>query len=230
MADLPLIRNYAAGAVFAYQERRPIRVEEFLGEAEQLARVLPDRQHVINLCADRYRFTVGLAAALLRRQVSLFPPKSTPDLLERLGQRYSGIYCLTDGSAESPQLETFPYPAMEKVVIAGSIPRIPEAQAAAVLFTSGSTGQPVPHAKSWGSLVRSGSAEVERLGLERNMVLVGTVPQQHMYGLESTVMMVMQGGIAMHAGRPFFSADVCAELEALPRPRGLVTTDRKSNV
>jgi acyl-coenzyme A synthetase/AMP-(fatty) acid ligase len=224
MADLPLIRNYAAGAVFAYQERRPIRVEEFLGEVEQLARVLPDRQHVVNLCTDRYRFTVGLAAALLRRQVSLFPPNSTPDLLGRLGQRYSGTYCLTDGSAESPQLETFPYPPMEKVVIAGSIPRIPEAQAAAVLFTSGSTGQPVPHAKSWGSLVRSGSAEVERLGLERNMVLVGTVPQQHMYGLESTVMMVMQGGIAMHAGRPFFSADVCAELEALPRPRGLVTT------
>jgi acyl-coenzyme A synthetase/AMP-(fatty) acid ligase len=28
----------------------------------------------------------------------------------------------------------------------------------------------------------------------------------------------------MHAGRPFFPADICAELEALSRPRGLVTT------
>jgi acyl-coenzyme A synthetase/AMP-(fatty) acid ligase len=34
----------------------------------------------------------------------------------------------------------------------------------------------------------------------------------------------MQGAIAMHAGRPFFPADVCAELDALPRPRALVTT------
>jgi len=55
------------------------------------------------------------------------------------------------------------------------------------------------------------------------MVLVSTVPQQHMYGFESTVLMAMQGGIAVHAGRPFFPADVCAALEALPRPRGLVT-------
>jgi acyl-coenzyme A synthetase/AMP-(fatty) acid ligase len=34
----------------------------------------------------------------------------------------------------------------------------------------------------------------------------------------------MQGALLMHAGRPFFPADICAELEALRRPRGLVTT------
>jgi acyl-coenzyme A synthetase/AMP-(fatty) acid ligase len=224
MADFPLIKNYASGAVFAYREGRPIHVEEFLGEAEQLARALPDRPHVVNLCSDRYRFTVSLAAALLRGQVSLFPPNSTPDLLGRLGEVYSSVYCLSDGSVDSSQLETFPYPSLQGSAATGSNPRIPEAQAAAVLFTSGSTGQPVPHAKSWGSLVRTGSAEVERLGLESGMVLVSTVPQQHMYGFESTVLMVMQGGMAMHAGKPFFPADVCAELEALPRPRGLVTT------
>lgn len=223
MADFPLIRNYAAGGVFAYREGRPIAVEEFLGEVEQLAQALPDRPHVVNLCADRYRFTVGLAAALLRRQVSLLPPNSTPDLLGRFGQEYPGVYCLSDGSVESPRLETFLYPRIEGRVATTSIPGIPETHTAAVLFTSGSTGQPVPHAKSWGSLVRSGSAEFERLGPEPGMILVGTVPQQHMYGFESTVLMAMQGGMAIHAGRPFFSADVCAALEALPRPRGLVT-------
>lgn len=226
MGDFPLIRNYAAGAAFAYREGRPVRVEEFLGEVEQLARALPDREYVVNLCADRYRFTVGLSAAILRRQVSLFPPNSTPDLLERVRLGYPGAYCLRDGSGEPSKLETFAYPSLGRSVAAGAVPRIPAAQTAAVLFTSGSTGEPLPHAKSWGSLVRSGSAEVERLGLaaHRNMALLGTVPQQHMYGLESTVLAVMQGGLAMHAGRPFFPADICAELEALPRPRGLVTT------
>jgi len=34
----------------------------------------------------------------------------------------------------------------------------------------------------------------------------------------------MQGGPGDHAGRPFFPSDICAELEALPRPGGLVTT------
>jgi len=225
MADFPLISNYATGAVFAYGGERPVRVEEFLGEVEALARVLPGRRHVVNLCADRYRFAVGLGAALLRGQLSLFPPNSTPDLLRRLGQAYPDVYCLSDGSAESLQLETLVYPSMETRAATGPIPRFPETQAAAVLFTSGSTGEPVPHAKSWGSLARSGSAEVERLGLGGSeMVLLATVPQQHMYGLESTVLMAMQGGLAVHAGRPFFPADVCAALEALPRPRALVTT------
>jgi acyl-coenzyme A synthetase/AMP-(fatty) acid ligase len=36
--------------------------------------------------------------------------------------------------------------------------------------------------------------------------------------------MIMQGGLVLHAGRPFFPADVLTELAALPRPRGLVTT------
>jgi acyl-coenzyme A synthetase/AMP-(fatty) acid ligase len=56
------------------------------------------------------------------------------------------------------------------------------------------------------------------------MALVGTVPPQHVFGLEATVLMVMQGGFALHARRPFYPADVRAELASLPRPRGLVTT------
>jgi acyl-coenzyme A synthetase/AMP-(fatty) acid ligase len=84
----------------------------------------------------------------------------------------------------------------------------------------------MPHPNSWGALTKSGKAEFERLGIaaHRNTSVLGTVPPQHMYGLEFTVVMGMQGGFAMHAGRPFFPSDICAELEALPRPRGLVTT------
>ncbi|MEO7728991.1 MAG: hypothetical protein ABIS45_17195, partial [Burkholderiales bacterium] len=37
-------------------------------------------------------------------------------------------------------------------------------------------------------------------------------------------LMATQGGLALHAGRPFFPADIVAEIAALPRPRGLVTT------
>jgi len=227
MADIPLIRNFDAGAVFAFRNRRRIRVEEFLGEVRRLADLLPDRRYVVNLCSDRYQFAVGFAAALLRHQVNLLPPNATADLLTRLNLDYPGVYCLSDAPVELPKFEVFPYPQMEvSQATAAAVPQFPPAQAAAVLFTSGSTGQPVPHPKSWGSLVRSGLAEIESLGLDayRDMAVLGTVPQQHSYGLESTVLAVMQGGLAMHTGRPFFPADICAELEALPRPRGLVTT------
>ena len=53
MADIPLIRNFDAGAAFAFRNRRPVRVEEFLGEVRRLADLLPDRHYVVNLCSDR---------------------------------------------------------------------------------------------------------------------------------------------------------------------------------
>jgi acyl-coenzyme A synthetase/AMP-(fatty) acid ligase len=56
------------------------------------------------------------------------------------------------------------------------------------------------------------------------MSLLATVPPQHMYGLESTVLMALQGALVLDAGRLFFPADVCTALEAAPRPRALVTT------
>jgi acyl-coenzyme A synthetase/AMP-(fatty) acid ligase len=36
--------------------------------------------------------------------------------------------------------------------------------------------------------------------------------------------MPLQSGAALHAGRPFYPADICASLASLPRPRVLVTT------
>jgi len=227
MTGLPLIRNHGIGTVFAYRGNRPVSADEFLRDVLQLAASLPDRRHIINQCADRYRFAVGLAAALLRKQISLLPPNLTPGMIEQLKRRYPDVYCLADGAIESSALETFVYvQPSDGAVSAHTVPAVPATQVAAIVFTSGSTGQPVPHQKSWGALVGSALAEIDGLDLKahRGMVLVGTVPPQHMYGLESSVLMAMQGGLTLYSGRPFFPADICAELEALPRPRGLVTT------
>ena len=227
MADIPLIRDYGVDAVFAYRNGFAVRVGEFSHDVAQLAALLPDRRHILNLCSDRYHFAVGFAAALLRRQVSLLPPNQAPELIRQISDRYSDVYCLTDAANECPLPETVRYPQTAgRDFAAPAVPRIPAAQISAILFTSGSTGQPVPNQKSWGSLVASAVAEVDRLGLRAwpGMAILGTVPPQHMYGLESTVLMIMQGGLALHAGRPFYPADIRTALEALPRPRGLVTT------
>lgn len=227
MRNLSPIHAHSDAAVFAYRDRRPIGVERFLRDVAQLAMRLPDRRYILNLCADRYHFAVGFCAALLRRQISLLPPNHTPDLIGQLRRRYAGVYCLTDAASGTPSLETVFYPAMSGADPAvPPIPHIPADQIAAIVFTSGSTGQPVPNEKSWGGLVRGAAAELERLGMHAypGIAVLGTVPPQHMYGLESTVLMAMQGGLALHAGRPFYPADILAELAALPRPRCLVTT------
>jgi acyl-coenzyme A synthetase/AMP-(fatty) acid ligase len=224
-AALALVRGFSSGDTFAYRSRRAITVEAFLGDAAQLAGMLPERQYVLNLCKDRYHFAVGFAAALLRGQISLLPPNEAPDVIGRLASRYSDVYCLHDAARTPVSLPAMPFP--DRLASDGTAARVPEvsaAQVAAIVFTSGSTGQPVPHPKTWGSLVGVALAELEILQLHARprLTLIGTVPPQHVFGLEATVLMVMQGGLALHAGRPFYPADIKAELAALPRPRGLV--------
>ena len=227
MSALPLLQGYAAGAVFAYRGGRAVPVEEFLRHVRELAAALPERRHVLNRCADRYRFAVGFAASLLRRQVNLLPPNETPDLIGRLAAQYPDLYCLSDADGAPGELETVRFAELSGDAPAlFEVPLIPARQVAAILFTSGSTGENKPFPRTWSGMVRSAAAEIDRLDLRTRpgMALLGTVPPQHSYGLESTVLMAMQGGLALHAGRPFFPADIRAELRALPRPRCLVTT------
>ena len=226
VVELPLIRDFGAGAAFAYRGGAPIAVERFLRDVLQLQSRLPAASHVLNLCADRYHFSVGFAASLLRRQVSLLPPNQTPDLFERLSRQYPDAYCLVDSEVGHSPFATMLFPSLpETHGPAPVIPVVPAAQLAALLLTSGSTGQPTPHEKSWGALVHSALAELSHLSkASAGTAILGTVPPQHMYGLESTVLMAMQGGLALDAARPFYPADVSAALAALPRPRALVTT------
>ena len=227
MTAIPLLQGYGTGSALAYRERRAVSVGEFLRDVSQLAAQLPERRHVLNRCADRYRFAVGFAASLLRGQISLLPPNETPDLIGQLVAQYPDLYCLSDAAGAPAGVHTLTFP---KLAGAGRtslpIPSVPADQTAAVLFTSGSTGQHLPFPKTWGSLARSALAEIDSLGLRAlpGLAVLGTVPPQHSYGLESTVLMVLHGGLALHAGRPFFPADIRAELAALPRPRCLVTT------
>lgn len=194
-----------------------------------LARVLPEREYLLNLCVDRYRFAVGFAAALLRRQVNLLPPNETADLIGRLVSQYPDVYCLSDRASVPIPLDTVHYPERipgQPGTMVPPVPSLPAVQLAAVVFTSGSTGHPLPQRKTWGSLVRVARGEIEMLGLGAwpGMAILGTVPPQHVFGLEATVLSAMQGGFALHAGRPFYPADIAAELAALPRPRCLVTS------
>ena len=110
------------------------------------------------------------------------------------------------------------------------MPRIDEEAETAQVLTSGSTGAPVPHVKRWGLLVRNAAAEAERLAEQlgrthlAGVSLVATVPSQHMYGFESTILMGLLGGAAFDVGRPFYPADIAHALARTPRPRVLVTT------
>lgn len=241
MVEYPLLHAFRPEASFAWRGGEPITVETFLKDVAALASVLPERGYVVNLCRDRYRFAVGFAAALSRRQVNLLPPHDAATMLDQLAVDYPDLYCLADTPAPAaPALLRYPVGLVHGSA-GPEIPTFAADQPAAVLFTSGSTGRPQPHGRSWGDLVTSTLAAGQRLGfaslheaslrgesLHRESLhgaaLLGTVPHQHSYGLESLLMLALQHGLVLHAGRPFYPDDIIAELAAACRPRLLVTT------
>ncbi len=234
---LPLISHESADAVIAYRAGKPVRAGEFLAEVMRVAASLPAGGHVLNACSDRYRFAVGFAAALVSNKVSLLPSTHTPEVMRELQVFAPDVFCLTDDPRCAIDLPRASYPI--RVESSGNVtnldahrdmvwpgPDIDSEQLAAYVFTSGSTGTPLPYRKTWGRLVRCVRDGAQRLGLldGRSFAIVGTVPPQHMYGFESTVLIALQTGAAICSDRPFYPADICAALASVPRPRVLVST------
>jgi acyl-coenzyme A synthetase/AMP-(fatty) acid ligase len=223
----PIMRHGADDDIVAVRNGQFISGATFLRDVAGLAAKLPEHRYILNLCTDRYRFMVGFAAALCRRQISLLPPGDAPAVLAAVAEDFPDLYALTDGAA---QFEHIPfarlaYPPKLDGVAAG-IPALPEGRPALILFTSGSTGRPAPVPKSWGVLVRSARAAGARLHIDRlaGATVIGTVPHQHSYGLESVILLALQHGLIVDAGGAFYPADIRAAIEAAKGPKLLVTT------
>ncbi len=222
---LPLIAHRDPDAGMAWRHGGAISAGRFLREAVQVAELLPPGRHVLNLCADRYQFAVAFAACVISCRVSLLPSSRTPEMIRQMQRIAPDVFCISDRDIGNVDLPQFRYPkTLPPTMARVEIPLIDRDQVIAQVFTSGSTGEPIPHAKRWGSLVRNVRAEAERLGIGGGHAIVGTVPAQHMYGLESTVLMPLQSGAILHAGHPFYPADIRAALAELPHPRALVST------
>lgn len=238
-AALPLLR-VASGATVAYRAGVPVSAATFVEDVQAVARLLPPGRPVINLLTDRYRFAVGFAAALVQSELTLMPGSYAPGPLAELRRTHPAAVVLYDpAEGIAPELDgpavCYPDPTGGRdatsatsatsaglLALSGLRPEL----SAAVLFTSGSTGTPVAHSKTWGMLARTARQCAPRLSIHPGQFasLVATVPAQHMFGLEASVVLPLQLGIPFAAERPFFPADVAAELARLPRPRLLVTT------
>jgi acyl-coenzyme A synthetase/AMP-(fatty) acid ligase len=228
---LPLLTHADRHAPIAFRGGRCIDVNTFLADVARLVALLPAGAHMMNVCADRYHFLVGLAASMSAGKICLLPSNHTPESVRQMRAFAADVFCLTDtDSALDLPLLRYPDRAADEAALADVLelpmPHFPAEQTIAYVFTSGSTGAPVPHAKTWGALVRSIHTGAERLHLDdgRAYTVVGTVPPQHMFGFESTVLLPLQTGGALWAGKPFYPADISAALAAVPQPRVLVST------
>jgi acyl-coenzyme A synthetase/AMP-(fatty) acid ligase len=212
MSELALLAGHQADATFAWHRGACVSTAAFEAAARALAARLPRKPYVVNLCEDRYAFMLGFAACLLARQTTLLPPSRAPQAVADSCEGREAHQLTDDEVLTGKSVQPGP---VEPILIESD-------HVAAIVFTSGSTGRPVAHGKTWGSLVAGARALGRQLGPRGS--LVGTVPPQHMFGLESTVMLPWQNGLAIHSGRPLLPADLGEALGALPAPRWLMTS------
>ncbi len=214
----------------AWSNGRAITAADYLAAVRHMAARLPGGAPLLNLCSRRHHFAVVLGAALLRGSALLLPSTRTPAMLRQLARDYPGLTAVVDAELDCAGLpvlryERGPLPAADA---AFEVPDIADGQLAALVFTSGSTGTPVPHAKHWGALVRDAQTAGQRLrgllGSAAPLAVTGTVPAQHMYGLESTVLLPLLNAGIIDPGHPYYPADIAAALQQTPAPRLLVTT------
>jgi acyl-coenzyme A synthetase/AMP-(fatty) acid ligase len=229
-ARLALADGADAAAAIAFDAAGSVTRAAFLAEVAAVAAQLPDAPQAVNLCEDRYRFLVAFCAAAVRGQTTLLPPSRMPAAIAEVLAQCPQAYCLSDVPLDPapPRLHLLP-PAGADCADAPALPLSVAGDAVALIaYTSGSTGQPKPNPKTWASLRRSTAQNLAALadlwapGAAR--CVVATVPPQHMYGMELSVLLPLLTDCAVHAARPFFADDIARCLGEAPGPALLVST------
>jgi acyl-coenzyme A synthetase/AMP-(fatty) acid ligase len=203
---------------------------------------------MIDLCEDRYRFLAAYAAALQVGHPVLLPSSRAEQVIAEVQSTNPGSYRFDDaavdaalsheGIAASSPLSQGEVARSSARVRVGKMPLtaasarrgVTADQAVMIGFTSGSTGQPKRFPKLWRTVAGSNALNAATiramLGIDATVTpwILATVPPQHMYGMELSILLPLAGDMAVHSGRPLFPADIAAALVELPRPRVLVST------
>ena len=203
-----------------------VTASAFLADVRRAAAVLPTGRNMVNLCVSRYWFAVGFAACLVRGQISLLTGNHSARGLAQLAERFAETWVLTDNQTlQCPLRHAVIGPDLPHVAVK-KIPRIAAGMVAVTVFSSGSTGEPVGTAKTFGELVQRSRAAESRFafGAAAPATIVGTVPPHHMYGFETTVLLPLHAPVSSWCDPVFYPPDLRVPLAACADRAVLVTT------
>ncbi|MFU8830694.1 MAG: AMP-binding protein [Wenzhouxiangella sp.] len=222
MTQLPLM-NRELGEVLAWHQNEHVTAGRFVHQAHCLARRLPAGGHTINLCHDRYIFSLAFAAAIIARSTTLLPANRLPATVDELLERFPDSVVIRDRP-----IEGMDHPCLDPTALrysdgqADVVPLIDADLLAAIVFTSGTSGPGSSILKPWYTLYFSSLINAVEYGPTETLThAVATVPPQHMWGLETSVLLPWFSPLCMASGQPFFAVDIIDQLRALPEPRAL---------
>ena len=217
---LPLLRDFSETATIAFYNGRHIKQKIFLSHVGQVCELLKKHKYSINLCEDRYHFLVVFSACTLLKQISLLPNSRAPKEIERLQGLYEDNHLVNDRLVEKICQKDESLTDGLDVDL-----KVESDHVVAIVFTSGSTGIPKANHKTWRQLFESAIRVKERfLNEGKQYSVIATVPPQHMFGFETTIIYPLILGVAIHAGRPFYPLDIKKALAEMPSPTILITT------
>lgn len=224
MTSLPLTKRSLNELVMLHEDE-PVSIGRFIARADMLARQLSEGRPVINLCQDRHAFSVTFAAAIMGGGCNLLPANRLEATVDELIDAFDGAMVVTDRPLDGfTGTRVDPTEALESQGMAQDIPWIPSDQLAAVVFTSGSSGRASRIEKPWRTLHDSSLINLAQLDPPPGARVLATVPPQHMWGLETSVLMPWFGPVTVTSAHPFFVTDICRQLERIEQPRVLVST------
>ncbi len=187
-----------------------------------LAQQIHPEATVCNLCGSRIGFLIAWLAVLRRGCVQLLPPSGGHGDLVSILRTCARPVIVADEKAQlQPEWKEHascivqtPLHAMHEGPHA-VLDWQPGWEAPLVrLYTSGSTGAPEAQQKTLGQLARGAQVLAARLAREQGDALpalqriVSSVPPQHMFGLETSVMLSLVTGIPVQDGQPLLPADI----------------------
>lgn len=219
MAMLPILINSNPDTPIFWFENNIITHDKFMHDVICVSAHLKKHEYAINLCEDRYLFALAFIACMQQKQICLMPASRAEKEIEALETDYKDTHRIDDELINS----LLTYTVSEKTSFANEVN---SKQIVAIVFTSGSSGKPKANIKHWGELVDSAQRVATQLNFNQptQHTLIATVPPQHMYGFETTIIFPLVTGVCVHSSKPFFPDDIRHTIKQVNNPVILVTT------
>jgi len=220
--------------IIIYQQDNNISLQQVINDLSYLDKRLPEHQYLLNLYENRYYFLLGLLLGIKRNSIHLFPANASSYTLEFLDKEYSPILLLNNTDPGTYKANFFDIEQLlqERKAVDNKLNISLEDffnqsiinEQRVIIFTSGSTGNPKPFTKNWSDFIAVAQQLVQPLALQHKPMILATVPAQHMYGLETSIIMPLVNGLGIYDKRPFYPADIEVILHEQARSTLLITT------